>query len=78
METFPIVKRKDEAKHAEYRTKLVILEMYDEMQRAMQTGGFMRGPYGISLNSAHTLKDIHVGQAGQLHPRSHLQPPQPE
>ena len=31
METFPIVKRKDEAAHCEYRTKRVILEMYDCM-----------------------------------------------
>jgi hypothetical protein len=31
METFPIVKRKDEAKFDEYRTKRVILEMYDQM-----------------------------------------------
>ncbi len=34
METFPIVKRKDEAAHGEYRTKRVILEMYDEMERS--------------------------------------------
>ena len=33
METFPIVKRRDEAKHNEYRTKRVILEIYDEMSR---------------------------------------------
>ncbi len=38
METFPIVKRKDEAIHGEYRTKRVILEIYDAMQRAMETG----------------------------------------
>ena len=31
METFPIVKRKDEAAHGEYRTKRVILELYDGM-----------------------------------------------
>lgn len=31
METFPIVKRKDEAAHGEYRTKRIILEMYDGM-----------------------------------------------
>ncbi len=31
METFPIVKRKDEAAHGEYRSKRVILEMYDGM-----------------------------------------------
>jgi len=38
METFPIVKRKDEKQYSEYRTKRVILEMYDEMRRAMETG----------------------------------------
>ena len=31
METFPIVKRKDVKAHGEYRTKRVILEIYDEM-----------------------------------------------
>ncbi|HLG64838.1 MAG TPA: N-6 DNA methylase [Ktedonosporobacter sp.] len=38
MDTFPIVKRGDEKQHGEYRTKRVILEMYDEMRRAMETG----------------------------------------
>jgi hypothetical protein len=38
METFPIVKRKDEQKHGEYRTKRVILEIYDAMQEAIRTG----------------------------------------
>jgi hypothetical protein len=38
METFPIVKRKDEARYGEYRTKRVILEMYDAMRRAMDGG----------------------------------------
>lgn len=38
METFPIVKRKDIEKHGDYRTKLVILEIYDRMQRAITTG----------------------------------------
>jgi len=38
METFPIVKRKDEEKHGEYRTKRVILEICDEMAEAMRTG----------------------------------------
>lgn len=38
METFPIVKRKDEKQFGEYRTKRVILEIYDEMKRAMETG----------------------------------------
>ena len=38
MDTFPIVKRRDEQLYREYRTKRVILEIYDEMVRAMQTG----------------------------------------
>jgi len=38
MNTFPIVRRKDEAAHGEYRTRRVILEIYDHMARAAQTG----------------------------------------
>jgi len=38
METFPIVKRSDEKQYSEYRTKRVILEIYDEMQRAIESG----------------------------------------
>lgn len=46
MGTFPIVKRKDEKAHGEYRTKRVILEIYDEMARATETGE----PYGTRLD----------------------------
>ncbi len=38
MDTFPIVRRKDEAAHGEYRTKRVILEIYDELARATSSG----------------------------------------
>src|SRR5207248_10336866 len=38
METFPIMKRKDEKQYGEYRTKQVILEIYDKMRQAMDTG----------------------------------------
>lgn len=38
METFPIVKRKDIAAHGEFRTKRLILEIYDAMQHAIDTG----------------------------------------
>jgi len=38
MDTFPIVKRKDEAAYGEYRTKRMILQIYDAMARAMETG----------------------------------------
>ncbi len=38
MDTFPIVRRKDEEKYGEYRTKRVILEIYDRMQAAIDSG----------------------------------------
>jgi hypothetical protein len=38
MDTFPIVKRKDEEKWGDYRTKRVILEIYDEMTEVTRTG----------------------------------------
>jgi len=38
LETFPIVKRKDIARFGEYRTKNLILEIYDAMQQAKESG----------------------------------------
>lgn len=46
MDTFPIVRRKDIAKHGTYRTKDTILEIYDAMQTAIRTGI----PYQTPLN----------------------------
>jgi hypothetical protein len=37
LDTFPIVQRNDEAKYGEYRTKRVVLEVYDIMARAIET-----------------------------------------
>jgi hypothetical protein len=42
MDTFAIVKRKDEAAYGSYRTKAMILQIYDEMQEAVRTGGEYR------------------------------------
>ena len=42
MDTFPIVKRKDEAAYGSYRTKEMILSIYDEMQEAVGAGGSYR------------------------------------
>jgi hypothetical protein len=44
METFPIVKRRDEAAYGEYCTKRVILELYDQMAEAAETGGAYQTP----------------------------------
>jgi hypothetical protein len=46
MDTFPIVKRKDESKHGHYRTQATILQIYDALGEAMQSGV----PYKTSLN----------------------------
>jgi len=38
LETFPIVRRKDETRFGEYRTKRLILDVYDRMAAAMAGG----------------------------------------
>lgn len=38
LETFPVVKKRDLQDHGEYRTKRVILEIYDAMAEATRTG----------------------------------------
>jgi hypothetical protein len=38
MEAFPIVKRKDIAEHGSYRTKDLILDIYDHMTKAIESG----------------------------------------
>ncbi len=38
MDTFPIVKRKEEDKWGDYRTKLTILDIHDRMQKGMDAG----------------------------------------
>ena len=45
METFPIVKRKDEAEFGSYRTKELILEVYDAMQAAIEAGCAYQSPF---------------------------------
>jgi hypothetical protein len=60
METFPIVRRKDEQKHGEYRTKHVILESYDAMVEAARTGRPYRtclDPPPADPRAAHPARD---------------------
>ena len=38
METFSIVKRRDEERHGHYRTKALILDLYRKMTDAITTG----------------------------------------
>ena len=71
MDTFPIVRRKDEAAHGEYRTKHVILEIYDEMAEAMAAQGLADTtprPYQTRLDpppahpdAAHPWNETYLG-----------------
>jgi hypothetical protein len=79
METFPIVKDKDEAAHGEYRTKRVILEIYDQMAQAAETGETYRtrlNPPPVNLGSGRT------GTVAPLHRqderRAHMKHSEPE
>jgi hypothetical protein len=38
LDTFPVVRKRDEAQHGEYRTARVILDVYDRMGDAARTG----------------------------------------
>ncbi|MDT0304999.1 hypothetical protein [Streptomonospora wellingtoniae] len=46
MDTFPVVKERDLKAHGSYRTKETILEIYDAMAKATETGE----PYKTVLN----------------------------
>jgi hypothetical protein len=54
LETFPIVRRKDEAAHGEYLTKRVILEMYDQMA-ALPT---MHAPAPKDESAPYAVPDV--------------------
>ncbi len=56
METFPIVKRKDEAAHGQYRTKRVILEMFDQMAALPRTA--VPAPKGGENAAAYLVPDV--------------------
>jgi hypothetical protein len=45
MDTFPIVKRKDEAEFGDYRTKALILAAYDAMATAIRAGEQYQCPF---------------------------------
>ncbi|MDQ7781522.1 MAG: hypothetical protein RDU20_01500 [Desulfomonilaceae bacterium] len=59
METFPTVKHRDERRHGEYRSKKVILEVYDAMAEAMRTGksyGTILSPPPADPRVAHDVR----------------------
>ena len=59
MDTFRVWREKEVKLCGEYRTKRVILEVYDELQRAMESGA----PYRTRLEPGPA--DAAVGHAGR-------------
>jgi hypothetical protein len=82
MDTFPIVRRKDEEKHGEYRTRRIILEIYDEMAEAMRTGvpykTRLNPPPGPPADEQGNFLPLPDWQPGQPKPKDwppHIHPP---
>jgi hypothetical protein len=60
LDTFPIVRRKDEAEHGEYRTKRVILEIYDAMSAGASIADYKTrlDPPPADLRCCHPMKSV--------------------
>jgi hypothetical protein len=76
MDTFPIVRRKDETKFGDYRTKCTILEIYDAMSTAIRTGQ----PYQTRLDPhpgppESGLPEWYLGASRPVLWPSHIHPP---
>ncbi len=69
MDTFPIVKRKDETKHGHYRTQATILQIYDALTEAIQSGQpyqTMLDPAPAAAECRHPKKKIGILAFGSL------------
>jgi hypothetical protein len=78
METFLVFKRRDETTHGEYRTKRIIMEIYDKMASAAETGQHYQTP----LDPPPTELDLRVSEprpatVTRPRPRTRLQPKPP-
>jgi hypothetical protein len=82
METFPIVKRKDEEAHGHYRTKDRILALYDELEHCLASGrpfkSTLNPPPGPPTSPDGTFAKLPAWPAGTPKPASwpaHVHPP---
>ena len=69
METFHIVRGDDQAAYGEYRTKRMILEIYDAMQRAIETGEPFKtilDPPSADPSCCHPKKTVGILAFGSL------------
>jgi hypothetical protein len=82
METFPIVKRKDEDAHGHYRTKDRILALYDALMNCLATGqpftSTLNPPPGPPTNPDGTFAALPAWPKGAAKPATwpaHIHPP---
>jgi hypothetical protein len=82
MDTFPIVKRKDEEAHGHYRTKDRILALYDELQLCLATGqpfkSTLNPPPGPPTNADGSFAALPAWPKGAPKPANwpaHIHPP---
>lgn len=78
MDTFRVFKPREEAAHGEYRTKRVILEIYDQMARAAETGQTYQtllDPPPVELDLPTREPD--PATVTPLHPRTQTEPERP-
>ena len=76
LESFPIVKRREVDAYGEYRTKRVVLEIYDAMQNAMVTGKPYQSP--LDPPAGPPEEPLPEWKAGKPQPEgwlSHIHPP---
>jgi hypothetical protein len=69
LDTFPIVRKNEEERYGEYRTKRVVLEIYDEMQEAIRTGRAYEtrlSPPAANAGCRHPKKSIGILAFGSL------------
>ena len=79
LESFPVVRKRDEAKYGEYRTAQVILEVYDRMAEATLSGVSYEslldpppGPPALGLPEWLPGEKTPVGWPDHIHPPRHV------
>jgi len=82
LETFPIIRNRDLERYGDYRTKLQILKIFDEMAEAMRTGKPYQthldpppGPPADEHGNFHPLPEWLPGQPRPKNWPSHIHPP---
>ena len=65
LDTFPIVRRKDETEHGEYRTKRVILEIYDDVESGNEVRSVVAAGKRLSTYPMGTIDGTHMWRVGE-------------